>query len=70
MITINTIKPHLTEFDIDELTSIKYRQNQTNKEFNFALFVYLDYLNKHNNLNLDLGLMGDNIDYLNIYYAF
>jgi len=29
----------------------------------------LDYQNKRKDLNLHLGLLGDNIDYTNIYYS-
>jgi CRISPR/Cas system-associated endonuclease Cas3-HD len=68
LITIDDLKANFDTFMIDEMTRLKYSCDDI-KDFNHNLWKMLDYQNKRKDLGLHLGLLGDNIDYTNIYYS-
>lgn len=69
-ITFQDLINNLDAWYIQDLTEMKFSIDYAdfNFEFEYELYKRLDYLNKTKNLGLHLGLLGDNIDYTDIYY--
>jgi len=66
MITSNTLKAKLDQFYIDEIIRLKYSTEYS--DWKYDLYTMIDALNKRKELGLNTGLVGDNIDYMEIYY--
>lgn len=66
MITSNTLKAKLDQFYIDEIIRLEYSTEYS--DWKYDLYTMIDALNKRKELGLNTGLVGDNIDYMEIYY--